>query len=88
MPLIVVSPYARAGYVSHTQYEFGSILKFVELNWNLGSLHTTDDRANDLFDTFNFQQRPRPFVAVPVPATMSIEHFLNEKPSNLPVDDD
>ena len=35
--MIVVSPYAKSvGYISHTQYEFGSIVRFVEDNWKLG----------------------------------------------------
>ncbi|MDP9111074.1 MAG: hypothetical protein M3M96_05540, partial [Candidatus Eremiobacteraeota bacterium] len=29
VPLLVISPYAKPGYVSHVQHEFGSILKFV-----------------------------------------------------------
>jgi hypothetical protein len=33
VPLILVSKYARRSFVSHTQYEFGSILKFIEQNW-------------------------------------------------------
>ncbi|MGA9420669.1 MAG: alkaline phosphatase family protein, partial [Candidatus Cybelea sp.] len=53
VPMIVVSPYAKRGYVSHTQYEFGSILKFVEENWNLGSLGSTDQRANSIGDVFD-----------------------------------
>lgn len=53
VPMIVVSPYAKRGYVSHTQYEFGSILKFIEENWNLGSLGSTDQRANSIGDVFN-----------------------------------
>jgi phospholipase C len=52
VPMIVVSPYAKRGYVSHTQYEFGSILKFIEQNWNLGSLGATDQRANSIGDVF------------------------------------
>ena len=35
---------SQPGYISHTQYEFGSILNFVEENWGLGSLGT-DGRA-------------------------------------------
>ncbi|MGA9943578.1 MAG: alkaline phosphatase family protein [Candidatus Cybelea sp.] len=42
VPMIVVSPYAKAGYVAHTQYEFGSIVRFVEDTWNVGRLGTTD----------------------------------------------
>jgi phospholipase C len=30
VPMIVISPYAKPGYVSHVTYEFGSILKFIE----------------------------------------------------------
>jgi phospholipase C len=53
VPMIVVSPYAKRGYVSHTQYEFGSILKFIEENWSLGSLGSTDQRANSIGDLFD-----------------------------------
>jgi phospholipase C len=52
VPMLVVSPYAKRGYVSHTQYEFGSILKFIEENWSLGSLGSTDVRANSIGDMF------------------------------------
>jgi len=40
VPLIVVSPYARAGYISHVHHDFGSILKFIETTFNLPSLAT------------------------------------------------
>jgi phospholipase C len=67
VPLIIVSPYAKSGYVSHTQYEFGSILKFVEETFNLGSLNTTDARANSLDDSFNFGAPKRKFVRIHAP---------------------
>ena len=35
VPLIVVSPYAKPGYVSHVTHDFGSILKFIEQNFGL-----------------------------------------------------
>ena len=38
VPLIVVSPYAKAAYVSHVTHDFGSILKFVEETFGLGAL--------------------------------------------------
>ena len=65
VPLIVVSPYAKPGYVSHVTHEFGSILHFIEANWQLGSLGFTDARADDLSDCFDFTRTPAPFVAVP-----------------------
>lgn len=67
VPLIAISPYAKSGYVSHTQYEFGSLLKFVEETYGLGSLNTTDARANSVSDMFNFNQRPRAFVRIRAP---------------------
>ena len=33
IPLIVVSPFARKGYVDHTYYDHASLLKFIEKNW-------------------------------------------------------
>jgi phospholipase C len=35
IPFIVVSPYAKSGYVDHTYYDHVSILKFIERNWRL-----------------------------------------------------
>jgi phospholipase C len=64
VPLVVVSPYAKPGYVSHVQHEFGSILHFVEENFNLPSLGTTDARADDLADCFNFDQPMRKYRKV------------------------
>ena len=87
VPMIIVSPYAKRGYVSHTQYEFGSILKFVESTFGLPSLGTTDVRANNLTDAFDFTQAPRRFKPIKL---LSPNHgpafFLNEPPSNQPVD--
>lgn len=38
IPLIVVSPYAKAGYVDHTYMDHASISKFIEYNWSLKPL--------------------------------------------------
>ena len=38
IPLVVVSPFARKGYVDHTYYDHVSILKFIERNWHLPPL--------------------------------------------------
>jgi phospholipase C len=73
VPMIVISPYAKRGYVSHTPYEFGSILKFIERTFDLASLGTTDVRANDLSDCFNFGARPRAFR--PIAAKYSADYF-------------
>ena len=38
VPLIVVSPYAKHGYVTHVQYETASVLRFIEDNFGLPPL--------------------------------------------------
>jgi phospholipase C len=67
VPLIVVSPYAKAGYISHYRHEFGSALHFIESTFGLGSLNTTDARSDTLSDMFNYTQTPIPFQPIPAP---------------------
>jgi acid phosphatase len=38
IPLMVVSPYAKPGFVDHTYSDHGSVLKFIEANWRLAPL--------------------------------------------------
>ncbi len=35
IPMIVVSPFAKQGFVDHTYYDHVSLLKFIERNWDL-----------------------------------------------------
>jgi phospholipase C len=84
VPLVVVSPYAVNGYVSHQQHEFGSILKFTEETFELPSLNTTDSLADDLSDCFNYQQAPTPYT--PVASAFGPKHFLSQGISNAPLD--
>jgi phospholipase C len=86
VPLVVISPYAKAGYVSHKRYEFGSILKFIEKNAGLGSLGTTDMRANDPSNMFDFSQKPIKFK--PIRSELGPQYFLHQPIDNTPVDDD
>jgi phospholipase C len=71
VPMLVISPYAKRGYVSHYTYEFCSVLKFVEERWKLHHLTARDHWANDMRECFDFDQQPA------APLTISI-------PSNLP----
>ncbi|HLY01998.1 MAG TPA: alkaline phosphatase family protein [Candidatus Cybelea sp.] len=88
VPMIVISPYALGGgsqnYVSHTQYEFGSILKFIEGTFGLGSLGTTDARANSIVDCFDFTQQARSFSVIP--SRHNQEYFIRRGPTHVPVD--
>ena len=95
VPCLIISPYSREtsasqpGYVSHTQYEFGSILRFIEETFNLPYIGSeskgyTDERAAPLDDSFDFTQPPRPFT--PIQTKYPRSRFLHEPPSNEPVD--
>jgi phospholipase C len=68
VPCIIISPYALKSKVDHTQYEFGSIVKFVEQTFGLPALgpnpYYTDVRATSLDDAFDFTQAPRKFVKI------------------------
>ncbi len=60
VPLLIISPYAKAAYISHTQYEFASVLRFIEEDFNLPSMTGRDAVANDMTDSFDFAQAPLP----------------------------
>ena len=65
LPLLVISAYAKHGYVSHVHYEHGSILRFVEDQFGLARLGASDTRANSLQpDCFDFTQPPRKFKKI------------------------
>lgn len=94
VPLVVISPYAKAGYISHTVYDFGSILKFVEATFGLPNIAPgaatpyadTFTATGDLSDCFNFAQTPLTFQTIP--AALDAAHFLNDKTPALDPDDD
>src|SRR6266487_140994 len=72
VPLIVISPYAKAGYISHLQGEFSSFVKFIEADFGLGegALNQRDSlsQTSDLMDFFDFNQTPlQPLILKPVP---------------------
>jgi phospholipase C len=90
VPCLILSPYAKQGYVSHTLYEYGSILKFIEEAFDLPRLGSagegyTDTRANSIVDSFDFTQAPRAFKPIPIPPPYA-ERIRTEAPSDEPVD--
>ena len=60
VPTIVVSPFAKKGFVDHTQYDTISILKTIELRWNLAPLGTRDTAAAPLTNAFTFTAAAAP----------------------------
>jgi phospholipase C len=97
VPLVVVSPYAKAHYISHQNHDFGSILKFVEETFSLPQIDPTvtigsytgfaDSNAlDDLSDCFDYTQTPITFQTIP--SQYDAKHFLDDqRPPSDPDDD-
>jgi phospholipase C len=86
VPLIVVSPYAKAAYISKATHDFGSILKYIEENFGLNSLGYADAAADDLSDCFDYNQTPLTFQTIK--ARLGAKHFLEDKSPPTPPDND
>ena len=74
-PALLVSPYARRGYVHHGRFDFTSILKFIEENWRIEPLASRDRRARTFMDAFAFERPPREAAFV------ATERSVEKKPS-------
>jgi phospholipase C len=80
VPLLVVSAYTPAGLISNVRYDFGSILRFIELNFGIqeGALNFADRRAaSDLRPFFDIKMAPRTFTEIAAPKTA--DFFLRDK---------
>jgi len=89
VPLIFVSAYTPAGYIDNLNYDFGSILRFIENNFDLGegALGFADSRSSTDFSTFyNLGQAPRPFKAIPT-VKSGLEFLFDNTPDTDPDDD-
>jgi phospholipase C len=94
VPLIVVSPYAKAGYISHQQHEIASTLNFIEETFGLGYIGNgspsesyADQRVSkykeQVDDMFDYTQKPIEFQQIP--AKCDARYFLTH-PDNTPAD--
>jgi phospholipase C len=79
VPCLIISPYAKRGFVDNTQGDFTSILKFIETDFHLASLTSRDAKAGDLMEAFNFTQKPRPPLVLPGP--FNPDHYPLEYPN-------
>ena len=65
VPTLIVSPYAKRGYIGHGQYDHASILKLIEWRFGLEPLTERDRGAAVPLEAFDFSQAPRPPVSLP-----------------------
>ncbi|MBA3914596.1 MAG: hypothetical protein H0X25_12275 [Acidobacteriales bacterium] len=89
VPMLAISAYTPAKYVTNNRFEFGSVIRFVEQNYGIpeGSLTFSDARArSDLKTFFNLNRIPRPFVTIASPHDAN--YFRNDtRPQSDPDDD-
>ncbi|MGH2591567.1 MAG: phospholipase C [Actinomycetota bacterium] len=79
-PMLVLSPYAKHGHVSHELAEFSSVVRFIEDNWGLPQLADRDRHATPLLDAFDLEQRPRPPDPLPLPSDCEGAMFTDGPP--------
>jgi phospholipase C len=60
VPMLVISPWAKRGYVDHTTYELSSVVRFIEEVFDLQPLTHRDARSSDMFNAFNFDRPADP----------------------------
>lgn len=53
VPCLLISPFARRGYVSHDVYDHTSVLKMIEWRWGLQPLSVRDANAKNLADALD-----------------------------------
>jgi phospholipase C len=85
VPLLIVSPWTKQGYVTHVNHESGGFIKFIEHNFDLGSLGTRDAGSDAFEDCFDYTQSPRTFTTIP--QRVPNDRLLREKGSGPPDDD-
>jgi phospholipase C len=85
VPLLVISPYAKTGYISHVTHESSGFLTYIEENFGLPSLGSRDVLADDFSDCFNYDQPPQSFLKIH--ALHTPQYLQAEKPSGPPDDD-
>ncbi len=58
VPFIVVSPFAKKGYVSHIDRDHTAILRFIQAKHGIGAFTKRDANSDALMDMFDFAQPP------------------------------
>lgn len=69
-PIIVVSPWAKKNYVSHTVADHTAILKFIETRFNLPSLTARDKAQPDMQEFFDWTGKP--WATAPTPPVQPV----------------
>ena len=58
VPMLIISPWAKQGFVDKTEFEFSSVLKFMETMFGLECMTERDCGAANMLTAFDFTQSP------------------------------
>jgi phospholipase C len=58
VPVLVISPFTKPGYISHKPADYTAFLKFIETRFNLPSLTLRDAAQPDMTDFFDLVNIP------------------------------
>ena len=58
VPVVVVSPFAKKGFVSHVQHDHSSITRFIETRFKLPALTGRDANSDPMLEFFDFKNPP------------------------------
>jgi phospholipase C len=89
VPLLFISAYTPPAYIDNLTHDFGSILRFIEDNFDLGegALDFADARAStDLRTFYDLRSEPRPFQTIPT--SKSELEFLYQRTAPTEPDED
>jgi phospholipase C len=83
VPMVIISPYAKAGYTDSTPATFASILAFVEQTFSLAPLSVNDAAAYPYSSSFDYSQTPIPGIRMRREAISRAEQqYLAGHPGN------
>ena len=85
VPLLIISPWAKHGYVTHRMHTAAGFIKFIENNFNLGTLGTRDAGSDVFADCFDYSQKVAAFA--PLATKVTTDQLIHEDDSGPPDDD-
>jgi phospholipase C len=80
VPMIVISPFAKKNFVSHTVADYTAWLKFVETRFNLGTLTRRDAAQMDMTEFFDFANPPWKTPPTPPTQPTNGQCYMNSLP--------
>jgi phospholipase C len=69
LPNIIISPFAKKNFVSHTPMDYTAMLKFIETRWNVPALTQRDASMPNMTEFFDFSAPP--WITPPTPPVQS-----------------